>query len=130
MLKRIPSLAMACLLICSACPAPLAASTQARNEQELAQKIKTKIEKLGSGTKARVEVKLVDGNKVKGYISEVRADHFVVTDKKTGGVTTIAYTQVKRVKTPEENLQDPKMWLGIIVGGAVLVFAIWAKDKD
>lgn len=130
MLKRMPSLAMACLLICSICTAPLAAATQARNEQALAQKIKTKVEKIGSGPKARVQVKLVDGNKVKGYISEVRADHFVVIDKKTGDVTTIAYTQATQVKTPEENLQDPQMWLGIIVGVAVVVLAVWAKDKD
>ena len=130
MLKRMLSLATACLLISSTCPAPLAASTQARNQQELARKIKAKVEKIGSGPKARVEVKLVDGDKVKGYISEVRADHFVVTDKKTGGVTTIAYAQVRQVKTPEENLQDPGMWLGLIAGVAVLVFAVWAKDKD
>jgi hypothetical protein len=131
MLKRMLSLATACLLISSIYPAPLAASAQARNEQELAQKIKAKVEKIGSGPKARVEVKLVDGDKVKGYISEVRADHFVVTDKKTGGVTTIAYAQAKQVRTPEEiSLKDSEMWVGIIAGVAVLVFAVWAKDKD
>ena len=130
MLKRMFSLATACLLISSTCPAPFVASAQARDEQELAQKIKAKVEKIGSGPKARVEVKLLDGNKVKGYISEVRADHFVVTDKKTGGVTTIAYAQAKQVKTPVENpLKDPKVWFGLALIPAVLGLAVLAKDE-
>jgi hypothetical protein len=124
------SLATACLLISSFCPVP-PTSAQAPNGQELARKIKAKVEKIGIGTKARVEVKLVGGDKVKGYISEARADDFVVTDKKTGGVTTIAYAQAKQVKTPEEiSLSDRETLLGLFAGVAVLVFTVWAKDKD
>jgi hypothetical protein len=131
MLKRMLSLATACLLISSTCTAPRAASAQARDGQELARKIKAKVEKIGSGPKARVEVKLVDGDRVKGYISEVREDHFVVADKKTGGVTTIAYAQAKQVKTPEEiSFKDRETLVGLIAGVAVLVFTVWARDKE
>jgi hypothetical protein len=124
-------LATTCLLVSSTYAASLAASAQARNEQELAQKIRGKIVKIGSGPKARVEVKLKDGNRVKGYISEVGADHFAVTDKKTGGVTTISYAQARQVKTPNENpLKDPKVWLGLALIPTILAIGLWAKGVD
>src|SRR5438067_2261831 len=63
-----------------------------------AEKVKAAISKLGTGPAARVEVKLKDRTKLKGYVSELNDYHFVVTDDKTGIATAVAYPQVKQVK--------------------------------
>ena len=79
MLQKMVSLVLACFLFTSVWAAPVVASTQATKEEEHVRKVKAKVMKLGTGTKARVEVKLKDGSKLKGYISEINEDHFVVT---------------------------------------------------
>ena len=53
---------------------------------------------MGTGRDAAVEVKLKDGTKLKGYISEANDDHFVVTDAKTGSRTVVPYPQVKKAR--------------------------------
>jgi tetrahydromethanopterin S-methyltransferase subunit F len=50
------------------------------------------------GEKSRVRVLLNDKSEVKGYISQVDADSFQVTDKKNGQVTNIAYRDVDRIR--------------------------------
>jgi hypothetical protein len=67
-------------------------------EAKLAADVKSGIVKLGTGSAARIEVKLRDKTKIKGYVQEIAEDHFVVVDERTGATTTIAYTQVKQVK--------------------------------
>jgi hypothetical protein len=54
--------------------------------------------KLGTGSDARVEVKLRDKTKLKGHISDVGSESFAVVDDKTGSATTVTYRQVKQVK--------------------------------
>ena len=49
-----------------------------------AEKVKAGIGKLGTGTDARIEVKLRDKTKLKGYVSESVEDSFVIVDEKTG----------------------------------------------
>ena len=51
-----------------------------------------------AGRDARVEVKLRDKTKLKGYISEAGEASFIVVDAKMGVATTVAYPQVKQVK--------------------------------
>lgn len=50
------------------------------------------------GEKSRVRVLLNDKSEVKGYISQVDADSFQVTDKKNGQVTNIACRDVDRIR--------------------------------
>ena len=54
--------------------------------------------KLGTGTDARVEVKLKDGKKLKGYISQINDESFTVVEDKTGVATEIPYPQPKQIK--------------------------------
>ncbi|HKC66078.1 MAG TPA: hypothetical protein VKB86_20710, partial [Pyrinomonadaceae bacterium] len=68
MLKKFLSFALACSLISLVTPVPPAhAQTQAGNETQ-ADKARAKVVKLGTGRQSRVEVKLTDNTKLKGYI--------------------------------------------------------------
>ena len=60
--------------------------------------MKKGISKLGTGAEARIEVKLRDKTKLKGYVGEAGEDSFVVVDEKTGAASTVTYSQVKQVK--------------------------------
>jgi len=59
---------------------------------------KTNIAKLGSGTDAKVQVKLKDGTKLKGYVSQINENSFVVMNEKTGIPTEVPYPNAKQVK--------------------------------
>lgn len=77
-------------------------SVTARSKEEqaaqFAAKVQAGIARLGVGRDTRVEVKLRDKTKLKGYLSEVTADTFAVTDLKTGATTTVAYPEITQVK--------------------------------
>ncbi len=47
-------------------------------------KVKAEIAKLGTGSDARVKIKLKDGTKIKGYIMEAGENQFVVMNSKNG----------------------------------------------
>ena len=50
------------------------------------------------GKGALVRVKLRDGTKLAGYVSEANENSFVIVDSKTGAATNVPYPQVKQVK--------------------------------
>lgn len=96
MLKKVLSLVLTGLLI-----NVVAISSYARSQDDQARKIeqvKENVRKLGVGEEARVEVKLQDGRKLKGYIREAGEDNFTVIDSKSGTATTVDYSQVKQLK--------------------------------
>jgi hypothetical protein len=84
------------------------------------EKIKENIRKLGTGPEARVEVKLQDNRKLKGYIREAGENNFVVVDEKTGAASTVDYAQVKQVKG-SNRLTAAKV--GFTIAKGVLVVA-------
>src|ERR1043165_1720722 len=63
-----------------------------------------------------VTVKLYDGTKIKGHVTETTDNNFVVTDRKTSQSTSIEYSQVKDVS---EGI-GTKTKLRLIIGGVVL----------
>lgn len=67
-------------------------------EAEFAEKVKANITKLGTGIDAKVKLKLKDGTKLKGYISQINADSFVVVNEKSGATTQVSYSKAKQVK--------------------------------
>jgi len=87
---------------------------QATPDAQDVAKVRTKVARIGIGKKARVDVKLHDDTKVKGYISDASQDSFTVTDIKTGTPRTIAYVDVAQVKRHEGNV-SAKTW-GIVAG--------------
>lgn len=86
------------------------------------QEIQIKVAKLGVGRDARIEAKLLDGSKVKGYISAAENDSFTVTDSKSGAVQTIPYANVVSVKKSSRGL-SPLTW-GIIGGAAAAAIIV------
>ena len=98
MLKKFLSLALVGLLINMVSVSPVYAASKEAKQARFAEQVKKGVLKLGTGTDARVEVKLRDKTKLKGYIGEAGEDGFIVVDAKMGVATTVAYQQVKQVK--------------------------------
>jgi hypothetical protein len=90
-----------------------------------AQKVKAKVVKIGVGEEARVEVRLRDGRRVKGYISEIENDYFfTVVDDNAGVATRIDYSQVQKLSarmSPHKARQIRQ----IIISGALFGFLIY-----
>lgn len=82
---------------------------------------RAKIEKMGVGRDARVEVRLRDATKVKGYVSAAEKDSFTVTDSKTGATRAVAYDEVAQVKKPGGGLST-RAW--VIIGAAAVAAVV------
>ena len=98
MLRKIFSLVIIC---CFCFPAGIIAQTksqQTAKETKRIEKIRKLIFQSGIGPGNDVEVKLRDKSKIRGYVSEVADNHFVVTDSKTGSTTKLEYGQVDKAR--------------------------------
>ncbi len=100
-----------------------AASGQSATYDAQAAKARAKVESLGNN--ARVEVRLRDKTKVKGNVSAISADSFIVSDSKTGTTTTVAYNEVDEVKKPGGGLST-RGWIiiGAAAAGAVVTWIV------
>ncbi len=93
-------------------------------EEKLAEKVKAGISKLGTGQTAEVKIKLKDGTKIEGYITEADENQFVVMNTKTNQPVAIPYPKVKQVKG--NNFSDGIVIL-IGVGIAIAFVVIFAN---
>lgn len=117
---RITSILLIVLLANIASPSRVIAGDKQDKETRFAQKVKNELLDLGTGSDARVEVTLRDKTKLKGHITEISNEAFVIVDDKTGTTTTIAYSQVKQVKG--NNLSSgAKIAIGVGIAVGVLV---------
>lgn len=98
MFKKVLSLVLVGFLLSVAGLRPAYAGSKEEKENRFAEKVKEGISKLGTGVEARIEVKLQDKTKLKGYVSEAGENSFVIVDEKTGATSTVTYAQVKQVK--------------------------------
>ena len=122
MFTRLLSLALAGLLISMVTPAP--AFAQAGSDQDQTLKVRAKVSKVGTGKKARVEVKLKDKQTLKGYIGEIAEDHFSLVDAKHGTVTAVPYDKVERVKNRTQSPFIPMALAAGVLGGLLLVVSL------
>lgn len=100
---------------------------QSANDRQAAEKIKTKVQQIGVGGNARVEVKLRDNTQLRGYINNADQDSFTVFDSKTGSSKTVAYADTSSVKKAGSGISG-KTW--IILGAAVVAAAVtWVIVK-
>lgn len=82
------------------------------------EQVKEKVTKLGTGEKAKVQVTLINGSKVKGYISQINSKNFVVTDEKSAATTEIQFSEVD--KLAGRNLSTgKKVLIGFGIGVAI-----------
>ena len=103
------------------------ALAQTGNDTQAAEKVRARVEKIGVGRNARVEVKLRDNTQLKGYISAADQDSFTVIDSKTGSIRTLSYADSSSVKKAGSGL-SAKTW--IILGAAVVGTAVtWVIVK-
>jgi hypothetical protein len=120
MLKKITTFMMVVLTINFAFSGfVLAQDTESRATE----KVKIKVAKFGVGDKL-TEVKLKDKTKIKGYITEIKDDHFVVTGKKDRTSTSIMYSDVKSVGRPFTTLQKVLLIGGIAIAAYATIAVI------
>ena len=125
MFKRKLTLMLVGALIFSLSASPMTfAKSKEEKAAEFASKVKTGIAKLGVGPEARVEIKLRDKTKLKGYVSQINDDSFVVADAKTGATTEVTYPNVTQVKG--NNLSTgAKIAIGVAIGVGVTFLILY-----
>jgi hypothetical protein len=83
--------------------------------------VRAKIDRAGTGEKAKVTVWLGDGRKVKGYVAERRETEFVLRDRKTDAPTIVRYADVTRAEINRGHSTARNTAIGVAIGaGAVL----------
>lgn len=118
MVKRLLTLSLAALLF-----QPLAL-TQSVAAGTKAEKIKSSILKLGTGTDVRVNVGLRGKQKLSGYLAAVGDDSFTIVDVKTGVATEVPYPGVTQIKG--HNLSTgAKIAIGVGIGVGVVLLVIY-----
>jgi hypothetical protein len=90
---------------------------QTASDTQAFEKMRAKVQKIGVGPNARIEVNLRDQTQLKGYISSADHESFTVTDRKTGSTRTVSYADALGVKKQGGGLSS-KTW--IILGAAVV----------
>jgi len=103
-------------------PVPARSPTaQAARETQQTEKVKGKVTRLGTGRQARVEVKLNDNTRLKGYIGQIAEDHFTLIDPKHGTVTPVPYAQVQQIKNKNHSGTFALGLGAAVIGGVILV---------
>jgi hypothetical protein len=126
MFKKILCVIVAGVLLSVAGVTPAYAGSK---EDRLAEKVKEGIGKLGTGPAARIEVKLLDKTKLKGYVSEAGEQSFVIVDEKTGATSTVPYSQVQQAKG--NNLSKAaKIAIGVGVIILPIAIALFFATRD
>jgi hypothetical protein len=121
--ERLLALVLAMLIGSSAFVTSAAAKPDAEKEAQLVAKVKAALANLGTGSSARVEIKLKDRTRLKGYVSETAEDHFIIVDDKAGA-RAVPYPQVRQVKG--NNLSNgAKIVIVVSVAIGVLAFIGW-----
>jgi hypothetical protein len=109
------------------------AATRAQtSEAQATQTARTSVQTMGVNTDRRVEIKLRDKTKVKGYITRLDQDSFSVTDSKTGASQTLSYSDVQDVKKASSGWSS-KNWLilgGVAAGIVVTSFVVKSVGCD
>lgn len=103
-----------------------ATTTQSQTDAQTVEKVRVKVAKVGLGDKAKVTVKMKDGRKIKGFVTQATASDFTVRDRKTGDPTLISYTDVTKVEDNRghSTLRNVLIGVGIGVGAFLLLIAI------
>jgi hypothetical protein len=129
MFKKVCSVVLSALLL-QAAAIPAFAATSAEKEAKRAEKVRTQLRKLGTGSDARIRVILRDKTKLAGFVKEAGAETFAVADA-AGETTTVGYGQVS--KAQGHNLSTgAKIAIGIGIGAGVtiLILLIWLSSVD
>ena len=102
---------------------------QADKESQRVDKVKRQVNK--TGVDENVEIRLSDSSKIKGQITVIGDDYFVLVDRKTGDATTLNFAQVKQIRTALDNpFSDPAVLAGLALIPAIIIVCVLAKRAD
>ena len=121
MIKKWLSFALICMLLVTANYTLISAQTQTDKTASSIAKVKRSVEKRGKVFREPVKVEMLNGTELKGYISQAGEDSFELTDSETKQVTSIAYSDVAKVKKIGSKGDTIALW---IIGGAAAVAAV------
>ena len=95
MIKKCLSFILCCLLLVTVNSSLISAQT---NTETSIAKIKAKVVKRSTARNTYIKVKMFDGKKLSGDVTQAGEDSFTLTDLKTKQSTSIAYRDVAQVK--------------------------------
>jgi preprotein translocase subunit SecF len=133
MMKKFLKLVLACLLVSTQAGAPVFAADQSSKDAQTPEQVKINVNRAGIGEKARVTVRMKDGTKRKGYVSERHDEDFVLRDRKTDAASTIAYRDVSKIGIDRGHSTARNTTIGVAIGvGAVVLVlaALFASIND
>ena len=111
-------------------PPPSSVQTSAAAAEQATEKVKTEVQKRGTGEQARVRVTLRDGTRIKGYINRIDQNSFEVVDQTSHKVTTISYQDVKKIKGPGLSKTVKILIIVAVVAGIVLALVALACSSE
>lgn len=122
MLRKFLALALSVILVHTCAVAPLNASAQAGSKPTRVEEIRSKVAVAGVSSEKVVEVRLKDGTKLKGHITNIQEDSFDFSVVPNGEKKSILYTDVSKLGT-SWSTKKAVLVLGIVVGTLVAIFA-------
>ena len=101
---------------------PLGVSAQTTANAE---KVRSKVQELSVNRDKKVEVKLRDTTKYKGYITAVESDSFTLSDAKMSTPQKFSYSEVEEVKKVGGGIST-KTWIiiGSVTAGSIITWII------
>ena len=120
---------LSCLLSVLLLLAPVTQTLAARQKTDrpatTIEHIKSRVAKLGVGSKARATITLNDGAKVKGYVYSAGDEDFVIRDRKTDASTSIRYADVKKIDDNRGHSLARNILIAVGIGAAVTLTAVY-----
>ena len=113
-------LAIATFVLTLTIPQTVSAQTTANVE-----KTRSKVQQLSVERDKKIEVKLRDNTKYKGYITAIEPDSFTFSDAKTSQTQKFTYSEVEDVKRAGGGVST-KTWIiiGSVAAGTLITWAI------
>lgn len=100
------------------------ASQKYETREERIEKWKQQVEERGAGEKSRWEIKLRDGQKIKGYTSEIREDSFTLVNWKTDERYEVSFNEIESLEKRTSLSLPAKIAIyGTLVAVPILVLA-------
>lgn len=96
--KKLLSFALVGLILNLALYSTAKADVSLVKVAKFAEQVKANIAQLGTGKDAKIEIKLKDGTKLKGYVSAAKDTSFILVTEDTGMSKEIPYPQVQKAK--------------------------------
>jgi len=123
MVKKYLSFIVCCLLLITANASFISAQTNTENKDSSIAKVKAKVIERSTAKNTYLKVKMLDGKRLSGDVTQAGEDSFTLTDSQTKQSTSIAYRDVAQVKGKGLSTTN-KIAIGVLAGAAAIVLTI------